>query len=222
MFASRIVLREELRAGVPEDDPPFAVWVPLSEDRPWHTQIVRFPAEYSPVPAPYRARDTADIFCFSSVDPRPDNRIGFDRQRRDPFGLPQPRIDFSLSVVDRRRFAAGIGEQFLIASELADLHTGWSPQMLKMGGSTHLMGSTRIGAVDDGDSVADTEGLLWGHENLYVAGNGVFPDLNACNPTLTTVAIALRTAGAIIADLEGGISQGPDRGASPRVDQLSA
>ena len=197
MVASRIVLRHELREGVADDDPPFAVWVPLSETRPWHVQVVRFHAQYSPVPAGFAPRDTADVFCFSSVAPRPENHVLFNPERPDRFGLPGARIEFSLNSDDRQRLAAGLADQFGIAAALADYRAGWSPQLLPMGGSSHLMGTARMGAEDDGNSVLDTTGKMWGYENVFVAGNAVFSEANACNPTLTTVALALRTADAI-------------------------
>ena len=199
MVVSRIVLRPELRADVPADDPPFAIWVPLSQERRWHAQIVRFHAQYSPVPASFAPRDTADVFCFSSVTPRPENQVLFDPERPDPFGLPSPRIDFSLSIDDQRRLAAGLADQFEMVAALADYRPGWSPQLLPLGGSSHLMGSARMGASDDGTSVVDTAGRMWGYDNVFVAGNAVFSEANACNPTLTTVALALRTADTIAA-----------------------
>jgi len=201
LVSSRVVLRAELRQGVPEDDSPFAVWLPLSETRPWHVQVVRFHTGYSPVPCQVEARETADVFCFSTIEPRPENRVIFDPDRLDPFGLPQPRIELRLSRQDRRRLAAGVADQLEIVSEIADTARGWAPQLLPLGSSTHLMGSTRLGAVDDGTSVADTTGRLWGFDNTFVAGNSVFATANACNPTVTTVALALRTADAIASRL---------------------
>jgi choline dehydrogenase-like flavoprotein len=60
------------------------------------------------------------------------------------------------------------------------------------------MGSCRMGPRDDGNSVVDRDGRLWRYDNVYVAGNAVLAQSNAGNPTLTTIAAALRTADAIV------------------------
>ncbi len=59
------------------------------------------------------------------------------------------------------------------------------------------MGSCRMGPKDDETSCVDSIGKLWGYDNIYVAGNAIFAVSNAGNPTIMTVAMALRTADAI-------------------------
>ena len=59
------------------------------------------------------------------------------------------------------------------------------------------MGSCRMGPKDDETSCVDSFGKLWGYDNIYVAGNAIFAVSNAGNPTIMTIAMALRTADAI-------------------------
>ena len=56
-----------------------------------------------------------------------------------------------------------------------------------------------MGAVDDGTSVVDGGGRVWGYDNLYVADNSVIGGSNSGNPTFMMVAQALRTADRILA-----------------------
>ncbi len=203
-IGSRVVLRTDILAETPEDDPVFTVWIPFATNRPWHNQICRFPT--NPTSLEYHAgpNDTADIFTFSAMDVRAENRFVFDFDRIDPFGLPELKGEYSLSVDDYRRLAAGLQDHFRIAATIGNLiDHRWSPTFFGPGWSTHLMGSCRMGPLADGTSCVNTVGRLWGQENVYVAGNAVFALSNAGNPTLTTVATALRTADAIVAQLNG-------------------
>lgn len=57
----------------------------------------------------------------------------------------------------------------------------------------HHMGTTRMGT-DERTSVTNLNGRVHGIDNLFVAGASLFPTSGQANPTLTIVALALRTA----------------------------
>ena len=65
---------------------------------------------------------------------------------------------------------------------------------MPLGASLHYQGTTRMGETDDGTSVCGPDSEVWGVRGLFVAGNGVIPTSTACNPTLTSVALAVRGA----------------------------
>jgi choline dehydrogenase-like flavoprotein len=192
---SRVVLKKEILADISPDDPVFTVWIPYAPDHPWHNQICRFPS--NPTAIEYRAGplDTADLFLFSAMEVRPENRFRFDLERLDPYGLPELIGEYALSDGDMARISEGLAEQFRIAAAIGDLvHHRWSPQFYGPGWSMHMMGSCRMGGRADDTSCVDSCGRLWGYDNLYVSGNAVFAVPNAGNPTLMTVALGLWTA----------------------------
>lgn len=197
-FASRVLLRPEITAEVPRDDPIFTIWVPYSAHHPWHNQLCLFPGLPAPLSIPAEDRTTADIFTWIPMDTDPANRLNFHLDLLDPFGLPEVTCRFEHSRDTQHRASLGLAEHFRIASEIGDLRDGWFPAFYKAGESTHLMGSCRMGPADDSTSVVDKSGRLWRYDNLYVAGNAVLCQSNAGNPTLTTIAAALRTADAIL------------------------
>jgi choline dehydrogenase-like flavoprotein len=68
-------------------------------------------------------------------------------------------------------------------------------------GGYHHMGTTRMGS-DPKTSVTDADGRVHGLGNLWVAGSSLFPTGGWANPTLTIVALALRSAERISAGLK--------------------
>jgi choline dehydrogenase-like flavoprotein len=58
-----------------------------------------------------------------------------------------------------------------------------------------------MGHVDDGTSVADPWSRVWGVDGLVVGGNALIPTATAMNPTLMSVAIAVRGARKAVEEL---------------------
>jgi len=69
-----------------------------------------------------------------------------------------------------------------------------------MNGGFHHLGTTRM-AADPRAGVVDADCRVHGVANLYIAGSSVFPTGGCANPTLTIVALALRLADHLEAQL---------------------
>jgi pyranose oxidase len=95
------------------------------------------------------------------------------------------------AIVDMAKAATTLGA-FLPRAE---------PQVLAQGSSFHFQGTFRMGEKrETQDSVCDPYPKVWDMENLYLGGNGIIPTATACNPTLTSVALALRACENIASD----------------------
>ncbi len=194
IVTTQLTLTAEVLADVPDGDPPFSVWIPASPSRPWQHEVFRHPQK------PLQGRsplEMADICSFSRIVPRPDNRVSFSETELDPFGLPRARVEFALQTADLIELHAMQDENIAIARLLARPEDGMRSVTGQLGSSAHLMGTCRSGDLDDGLSVTDPDGRFWRIQNLYAAGLPVLGAATACNPTLTCVAYALRTADAI-------------------------
>ena len=107
--------------------------------------------------------------------------------------MPKPAIHYVLTDRDHATFAEAKTAMLRAARALGEF-IGDAPIVLSPGASLHYQGSTRMGPADDGTSVCSPSCEVWGVDGLYVAGNNVIPTAIACNPTLTSVALAVRGA----------------------------
>lgn len=138
--------------------------------------------------------------------PNRDSRVllGTDT---DALGVPRVKLDWRLSEIDKRSVAvlaqALDGELRRLdlgrvepASWLHDEAEPWRTDPLVSShpiGGYHHIGTTRM-ADDPRRGVVRNDGQVHGIENLYVVGSSTFPTSSWANPTLTIVALALRTA----------------------------
>jgi choline dehydrogenase-like flavoprotein len=179
-------------------------WVPYAADRPFHGQIMQMDA--SPVPLDpgeaVRPGQLVGLGWFCRKELSPENRVWFDDDATDEHGLPAIRIDYALSARDEASIAAATAEIAEAARALG--RPLGEPFLMPAGSSLHYLGTTRMGAADDGTSVCDPTGRVWATDNLYVGGNNVIPTATACNPTLTAVALGVITARALAARLAAG------------------
>ncbi len=121
--------------------------------------------------------------------PDPRNRVQPDWDHLDEIGLPRPRITYGHGdyTLDGWEQAKPVFQAILEEVGATDV------DFSEPSGAGHLLATTRMGD-DPETSVTDSFGRTHDHPNLFLAGGGLFPTVGTANPTLTIVALALRTA----------------------------
>jgi choline dehydrogenase-like flavoprotein len=126
------------------------------------------------------------------VFPRVENGVTFDDGELDYRGFPNMTIEYALSDAERAEIEDATAHLRRAGAALGTFVA--EPRLLPNGSSLHYQGTMRMGETDDGSCVADPWSRVWGYSNLLVGGNGLIPTATAVNPTLTSVAIAIRGA----------------------------
>ena len=128
----------------------------------------------------------AGINILGDCLPHPGNRLVLSDELDDT-GLPKPRVTFGYGENEKKmeRHAERTMRQIFAASGAKDV---WSfPR------SAHTSGTCRMGS-NPGDGVVDADCRSHEVPNLYVVDNSVFPSALSVNPSLTIMAVSLRTA----------------------------
>lgn len=131
--------------------------------------------------------------------PQPTNRVDLDPTVRDVFGQLVPRVTYKNHDQFELAASAFYKPKMLGILEAAGAEFGFfspfDPSVPPQ--SRHVLGGLRIGS-DKTQSVCDPSGKFHDLDNLYCADGGVFVTSSGYNPTLTIIAMALRTAAAIV------------------------
>ncbi|MGK5683871.1 GMC oxidoreductase [Actinoplanes sp. URMC 104] len=176
------------------------------QKHPYHAQIMFSPICPVPLPDGSPAKDNPAGYAGMGWGvrkwPRPEDRLTFADDEPDENGLPGIRIAYELTDRERAELERARAHQARAAAALGSFVDGM-PKVMPAGSSLHYMGTVRMGPADDGTSVCDPESRVWGVPGLVLAGNGLIPTANSCNPTLTSVALAVRGAAALAAELTG-------------------
>ena len=184
-------------------------WIPFDDDRfPMHVGLHEWGRLLS-------------VGIFLPKEIAWENRVEFSASAVDWRGLPSMRLHYSLSDADLEAVDRGREVMVTIARECTGTTMDEPPGLMPNGSSLHYQGSTRMGSEDDGTSVCDPHSRVWNTENLYVAGNGVIPTSTACNPTLTSVALAVIGARELAGEM-GGWSGRATRPATGHVGTTSS
>lgn len=149
----------------------------------------------------YEERKLLDELRFrmlglTTMEPRYDNYISLDTGKRDRFGMPLSRVQFSYSARDQAKIRE-LTATIVDAAAAGGLQFYENPILLTPGLDNHEAGTCRMGD-NPATSATNRYGQIHGVPGLYVADNSVLPLTGAANPTLTTVALAIRTADYIV------------------------
>jgi choline dehydrogenase-like flavoprotein len=189
-IVSAVKLSESLVHGVRATGEPVPLgvfWVPFYDpDHPFHGQVMHLS-----VPG---VGEIASLVWFSRKHIRFHDCLEFSGIEKDGYGMPRIHVHYSLTDNDRVSLMQAESEVKAAASMLGPFLEDAYPRILPGGSSLHYQGTTRMGRADDGESVCNTYGQVWGLDNLFVGGNGVIPTATACNPTLSSVALAIRSS----------------------------
>lgn len=145
------------------------------------------------------------------MPPSESNRVSVDPAYTDPLGNMRPIVSLTISEYTLR--GAAYARQLaktLFARLGAEDHTqydtsdygfiSYEGEPYAIRGGNHLAG-THVMGNNKATSVVDTHQRSWDHDNLYLVGAGSMPTIGTANVTLTLAAIAYRSAGKMIAQL---------------------
>jgi choline dehydrogenase-like flavoprotein len=178
------------------------ILLPRSLERPFQVQVQGpFPYEfYSFETKPLLKELEIALWGFGIVEPNRDNRVVLDPTDVDWYGVPKLKVHFSYSEQDLLVIQQMVGA-ILKAIDSLQLGNVTNPCLMPPGIDNHEAGTCRMG-IDPATSVTNEFGQVHGMSGLFVADNSILPFIGGANPTLTTIAVAMRTADYIVEQME--------------------
>lgn len=171
-------------------------WIPADDQTlPLHGQIMHTDAATIALQeGESQDEQVVSLGWFAAKDIQETDRVEFTDERTDNSGMPGFSIHYTLTKKDHELISLAKEKTALVSNRLGRPVYPEPAYVLPPGFSLHYQGTVRMGADNDGTSVCDQYGSPWDTENLFLGGNGVIPTATACNPTLTSVALAIHGA----------------------------
>ncbi len=132
---------------------------------------------------------------------RYEDCVEFSETEKGFFGMPKINLKFKLTDWDKEQIEKTKLIQSKAAAAFGKVFKEGEQTLIPPGTSLHAAGTVRMGETNNGESVCDSYSNVWGYDNLFVGGNGVIPMCTTSNPTLTSVAMAVRASSKIIEKL---------------------
>ena len=123
---------------------------------------------------------------------RPENRVTLDRNQVDTYGIPIPVLHFRFCENDLALWKDITEKAHEILHE-AGASTIIETSQIPAGFGSHETGTVRMGK-DKRTSVLNSYCQAHEVKNLFVVGGSAFTTYSEKNPTLTIMALAVRTA----------------------------
>lgn len=184
-------------------DPTVGVfWVPFdAPNHPFHGQIMHMDLSPMKTAISDDSKHVVGLGWGCLKESNFDDQIVFSETEKDYFGMPKMNFKFQYTDNDLASIEAAKAYQKKVVNSFGKEIKDGEQTLMPPGTSLHYEGTTRMGIKDDGESVCDTYSQVWNFENLFVGGNGVIPIATTSNPTLVSVALAVRSAEKIVEKL---------------------
>ncbi|MCL7748322.1 GMC oxidoreductase [Halalkalibacter alkaliphilus] len=178
------------------------IQLPSTNIRPYQLSVQGpFPYEfYSYQTKPLMEELEIGLWGFGTVEPRPENRVILNQTDLDSYGVPKLNVHFSYSEQDLVIIQQMVDDMIQVMDSI-QLDNITLPCLHPPGFDYHAAGTCRMGN-DPATSVTNEFGQVHGVSGLFVADNSVQPFMGGANPTLTTIAVAMRTADYIVGKKE--------------------
>lgn len=181
-------------------DPTVGVfWVPFdAPNHPFHGQIMHMDLSPMKTTVTDESKQIVGLGWGCLKESNFDDQIVFSETEKDYFGMPKMNFKFRLTDTDLANIEAAKAYQKKIVNSFGKEIKDGGQTLMPPGTSLHYEGTTRMGTENDGESVCDTYSQVWDFDNLFIGGNGVIPIATTSNPTLVSVALAVRSSKKIL------------------------
>jgi choline dehydrogenase-like flavoprotein len=145
-------------------------------------------------------RGTARVRGYYDVHPDRESRLTLEVTSRNRLGDPMPEVEHRLDAATRARQQFTNDHFQKLFQNLAKANDGKILSASMSNYLDHPAGGCRMGT-DPAQSVCDSFGQTHDHENLFVVGSPTLPNAGCTNGTLTFVALTLRSAERVAAQV---------------------